>query len=54
MLKAGHSMPEGLVVASAAYSAFVDANGLEPRIEQVLASARADDPESLEGCSRGA
>jgi len=49
--RAGFPVPPGFIITTAAYQAFVQANGLEGRIVEIYHSASADDPTSLEEAS---
>jgi pyruvate,water dikinase len=48
----GIRVPEGFAVTADGYRRFIEANGLEGRIADVLASAQKGDLASLERCSR--
>lgn len=48
---AGFPVPGGFLIPTAAYRAFVAANGLQPAILAALAAARPDDPDALQAAS---
>lgn len=47
----GLEVPDGFVILTAAYREFVSNNGLQPRIESILAEASVDDVKGLEKAS---
>jgi rifampicin phosphotransferase len=51
LIAAGHAVPEGFIVSSAAYAAFLRDNRLGREIERILSAARLDDPSDLERCA---
>ncbi|MBK8796525.1 MAG: hypothetical protein IPM07_09200 [Anaerolineales bacterium] len=51
MTAAGFPVPPGFVLTTAAYAAFVEANGLQEKIVQAAASVQIDDPQSSERAS---
>lgn len=52
LVRAGLPVPPGFVVPTAAYTAFVEANGLNAVIAAALAAVNPADPLSLEAASR--
>ncbi|KAA3664762.1 MAG: phosphoenolpyruvate synthase, partial [Chloroflexi bacterium] len=51
MITAGFSIPDGFVLTTAAYDAFVQANGLQQQIIDLAHTASADNPQSGEDAS---
>ncbi|MFZ1769398.1 MAG: PEP/pyruvate-binding domain-containing protein [Caldilinea sp.] len=51
MTAAGFRVPPGFVLTTAAYAAFVEANGLQEKIVQAAAIVQIDDPQSSERAS---
>ncbi|HYG60106.1 MAG TPA: PEP/pyruvate-binding domain-containing protein, partial [Symbiobacteriaceae bacterium] len=51
MAQAGLPVPPGFVLLTDAYRAFVAAAGIQPEVERLAATARADDPDSVEAAS---
>ena len=51
LTRAGFPVPQGFIVATAAYRAFLAANGLEPVIQSALASASAGEANAFEPAS---
>src|SRR5579859_7983647 len=51
LARAGFPVPQGFIIATAAYQAFVAANALEPVIQVALANASADDAGALDQAS---
>lgn len=51
MIQAGLPVPPGFCVTTPAYRAFVETNGLEVEIRQILDTTRMDNPASLETAS---
>lgn len=49
LLRAGHPVPDGFVITTAAYGAFVEANGLGPLVDRAWDEAREGGPD---GCER--
>lgn len=52
LVRAGFVVPPGFVVVASAYRAFVAERGIGARIQALAASARPEDPSSLEAASR--
>ena len=51
MARAGFPVPDGFIVTTAAYRAYVAANDLQPFILAAVADLRADDPAALDAAS---
>ncbi|MGE5138278.1 MAG: PEP/pyruvate-binding domain-containing protein [Rudaea sp.] len=51
LARAGQNVPPGFIVSTAAYRAFVESCGLQPRILDLATGASSADPVSLEGTS---
>jgi pyruvate,water dikinase len=51
MTAAGFPVPSGFVLTTAAYNAFVQANGLQQQIVDLAQTVSADDPRSSEAAS---
>jgi pyruvate,water dikinase len=51
LTRAGFNVPAGFILTTAAYRAFVTANGLDASLQTALADLTADDPAQLEAAS---
>lgn len=52
LMRAGFPVPEGFLLPTAAYRAFVEANQLAPVIHAALHDLKVDDPAALEAASQ--